>query len=152
LNITQKNDNPVTQGSGFSLSEVCLSPDPIYYTGVDHPDAVLVVSEDGLRELSMNGTLNRVTEETILVFDCDLPLGDTPGRKHEFPFRKEFGARQAALAAASYYVQLTELVPTPAFLDVLKARSPDLETWFLVDFLRKVRGEGRKKVDQPPRA
>jgi 2-oxoglutarate ferredoxin oxidoreductase subunit beta len=151
LNTTQKNDNPVTQGSGFSLSELCISPDPIHYTGVDHPDAVLVVSEDGLRELSMNGTLGRVTEETTLVFDRSLPLGDAQGIKHEFPFRKEFGPRQAALAAASYYVQLTELVPTPAFLDVLKARSPDLETWFLMDFLRKVRGEGMKKVDGPTR-
>lgn len=146
LNITQKNDNPVTQGSGFSLSEVCLSPNPIHYTGVDNPDAVLVVSQDGLRELSMNGTFDRVTEETILVFDCDLPLGDTAGRKHEFPFRKEFGTRQAALAATSYYVQLTEIVPIPAFLEVLKARSPDLETWFLLDFLRKVRGERVRKV------
>jgi len=151
LNITQKNDNPVTQGSGFSLSEICLSPDPIYYTGVDHPDAVLIVSEDGLRELEANGTLSHVTEETILVFDSGLPLGDIGGRKQEFPFRKEFGARQAALAAASYYVQLTELVPTPAFLDVLKARSPDLETWFLVDFLRKVRGERVRKVDDSTR-
>ena len=150
LNITQKNDNPVTQGSGFSLSEICLSSTPIYYTGVDHPDAVLVVSGDGLRELSANGTLAKMTEETVLVFDCELPLENGLGRKHEFPFRKEFGARQAALAAASYYVQLTGLVPTPAFLDVLKARSPDLETWFLVDFLRKVRGEGKKKVDESP--
>jgi 2-oxoglutarate ferredoxin oxidoreductase subunit beta len=148
LNITQKNDNPVTQGSGFSLSEICLSPTPIYYTGVDHPDAILVVSEDGLRELSANGTLAKITGETVLVFDCELPLESGPGKKHEFPFRKEFGARQAALAAASYYVQLTELVPTPAFLEVLKARSPDLETWFLVDFLRKVRGERGKKVGE----
>jgi 2-oxoglutarate ferredoxin oxidoreductase subunit beta len=141
LNITQKNDNPVTQGSGFSLSEICLSPTPICYTGVDDPDAVLVVSEEGLRELSANGTLAKMTEETVLVFDCELPLENSSGKKHEFPFRKEFGARQAALAAASYYIQLTEMVPTPAFLEVLKARSPDLETWFLMDFLRKVRGE-----------
>jgi hypothetical protein len=147
LNITQKNDNPVTQGSGFSLSEVCLSPDPIHFTGIDHPDAVLVVSEDGLCELLMNGTFDRLSGETILVFDCDLPLGDTAGRKHEFPFRKEFGPRQAALAAVSYYVQLAEIVPTPAFLEVLKARSPDLETWFLVDFLRKIRGKRVENVD-----
>ncbi|MBI4528958.1 MAG: hypothetical protein HY695_34605 [Deltaproteobacteria bacterium] len=31
LQTTQKNDNPVTQGTGFSLSEVCLSPRPILY-------------------------------------------------------------------------------------------------------------------------
>jgi pyruvate/2-oxoacid:ferredoxin oxidoreductase beta subunit/Pyruvate/2-oxoacid:ferredoxin oxidoreductase gamma subunit len=141
LNITQKNDNQVTQGSGFSLSELCISPDPIYYTGVSRPDAVLIVSEDGLREISMNGTLDRMTEETVVVFDSGLLLEDGRARKYKFPFREEFGARQAALAAASYYIQLTEIVPTAAFLEVLKARSPDLETWFLMDFLRKVRGE-----------
>jgi hypothetical protein len=117
---------------------------------VSRPDAVLVVSEDGLRELSANGTFDRVTEETTLVFDSALSLEDVRARKHEFPFRKEFGARQAALAAASYYIQLTEIVPTPAFLEALKARSPDLETWFLMDFLRKVRGKqvGNGKLDK----
>ena len=52
LYSTQKNDNPVTQGSGFSLSEICLSPKPIEYTGMESPDVVLVVSEDGWKELA----------------------------------------------------------------------------------------------------
>lgn len=141
LHTTQKNDNPVTQGSGFSLSELCLSPKPIDYTGVLHPDAVLVVSEDGLRELQSNGTLDRMTDETVLIVDSSVTVDALQAEKHQFPFRKEFGGKQAALAAVAFYVQLTELIPTPAFLEVLKARSPDLETWFLVDFLRKVRGE-----------
>ncbi|MEK6570969.1 MAG: thiamine pyrophosphate-dependent enzyme, partial [Bacteroidota bacterium] len=82
LNITQKNDNPVTQGSGFSLAELCLSPDPIHYTGANHPDAVLVVSEDGLHELSQNGTLDRASAQTHLVADSDLPLDGVEGSKH----------------------------------------------------------------------
>jgi 2-oxoglutarate ferredoxin oxidoreductase subunit beta len=139
LNITQKNDNPVTQGTGFSLSELCISPGPIYYTGVDHPDAVLIVSDDGLRELRSAGVLERLTERTVVVLDSGLSLGSTPAKVYQFSFRKEFGAKQAALAAVAYFVQRTEVIPTAAFLEVLKSRSPDLETWFLVGFLRKVR-------------
>jgi 2-oxoglutarate ferredoxin oxidoreductase subunit beta len=140
LNITQKNDNPVTQGSGFSLSELCISPEPIRYTGVDHPDAVLIVSGDGLRELTMNETLDRITAETIVVVDSSLSNSLALGKIHHFPFREEFGVKQAALASIAYYIQLTGRIATPAFLEVLKRRSPDLETWFLVEFLRKVRG------------
>jgi hypothetical protein len=33
LHVTQKNDNPVTQGTGFSVSEVIVSEEPILYTG-----------------------------------------------------------------------------------------------------------------------
>ncbi|NIR33508.1 MAG: hypothetical protein GWO11_03450, partial [Desulfuromonadales bacterium] len=47
LYSTQKNDNPVTQGTGFSLAEVCLSPKPIEYTGMESPDVVVAVSRDG---------------------------------------------------------------------------------------------------------
>ncbi len=141
LNITQKNDNPVTQGSGFSLSELCLSPEPIYYTGVTHPDALLIVSTDGLRELESNGTLERATPQTVFILDSEVAVVGQPGRKYSFPFRKEFGAKQAALAALAYYVQLTEIIPTSGFVEVLRQRSPDLETWFLMEFLRKIRGE-----------
>jgi len=57
LYTTQKNDNPVTQGTGFSLAEMCLSAQPIDYTGMESPDVIMAVSEDGLTELRANGTL-----------------------------------------------------------------------------------------------
>ena len=64
LYSTQKNDNPVTQGSGFSLSEVCLSPKSIEYTGMETLDVVLVVSQDGWNELEANGTVAACRENT----------------------------------------------------------------------------------------
>ncbi|HQT92814.1 MAG TPA: hypothetical protein PL001_12395, partial [Candidatus Kryptobacter bacterium] len=69
---TQKNDNPVTQGTGFSLSEVVLSPDEICYTGIDTPDIVVVVSEDGVRELKAKGTLESAGRETLIIADDSL--------------------------------------------------------------------------------
>ncbi len=48
LNVVQKNDNPVTIGTGFSISEVKFSSKEIYYSGVDLPDFILISSIDGL--------------------------------------------------------------------------------------------------------
>ncbi len=44
----QRDDYPVTVKAGHSVSELILGPDPIEYTGGDKPDAVLVLSRDGL--------------------------------------------------------------------------------------------------------
>ena len=65
LYVTQKNDNPVTQGSGFSLAEVCLSPRPIEYTGMEQPDVIIIASAEGLKELQANGTLGRCSRRDI---------------------------------------------------------------------------------------
>jgi pyruvate/2-oxoacid:ferredoxin oxidoreductase beta subunit/Pyruvate/2-oxoacid:ferredoxin oxidoreductase gamma subunit len=45
--ITQRDDYPVTVRSGHSISEIILSPTAVHYTGVDRPDALFILSEDG---------------------------------------------------------------------------------------------------------
>lgn len=47
---TQRDDYPVTVRSGHSVSEVVLAPEEIRYTGVTHPDALFILSQDGLRK------------------------------------------------------------------------------------------------------
>jgi 2-oxoglutarate ferredoxin oxidoreductase subunit beta len=136
LDITRKNDNPVTQGSGFSISELCLSPEPIHFTGVAHPDVIIVVSEDGMREVRANGTLDRASGATVFVLDSELGVSGLPGITHTFPFRKAFGAKQAALAAVAYYVRLTDTIPMVALAEVLKQRSPELGKWLETEFSR----------------
>ncbi len=97
LFVTQKNDNPVTQGSGFSLSELWLSRKEIHYTGIDQPDFVLITSDDGVRELTAQGVFERVTEKTFIVADDSLS-SEMLGRKALFfPLRKAFGPKNAAL-------------------------------------------------------
>ncbi len=44
---TQRDDYPVTVRSGHSVSEIILSPAEVHYTGVDHPDALFILSEQG---------------------------------------------------------------------------------------------------------
>ena len=115
LFCTQKNDNPVTQGSGFSLSEVILSNEEIFYTAIDVPDVAVVVSADGLAEVGEKGLLARMTCESVLMLDASLPVPETAASVEQYPFRKEFGGDKAALAAVKSLVRKMNIIPEEAF-------------------------------------
>ncbi len=119
LYSTQKNDNPVTQGSGFSLSEICLSPKPIEYTGMESPDVVLVVSEDGWKELEANGTVAACREETLLLLDSQIEAIPPRGRVLRLPLRREANPKRAALAAMAAWLEKNPLLPAEAWEAVL---------------------------------
>jgi Pyruvate/2-oxoacid:ferredoxin oxidoreductase gamma subunit len=121
LYSTQKNDNPVTQGSGFSLSEICLSPKPIEYTGMESPDVVLVVSEDGWKELQANGTLAACGEETLLMVDSQIEPIPPKGQVVRLPLRREANPKRAALAALGAWMEKMPLLPAEAWDAVLAA-------------------------------
>jgi pyruvate/2-oxoacid:ferredoxin oxidoreductase beta subunit/Pyruvate/2-oxoacid:ferredoxin oxidoreductase gamma subunit len=153
LYTTQKNDNPVTQGTGFSLSEICLSQEPIEYTGMETPDVVLVLSRDGWKELRANGTLEHCRAETLLFLDSDLAAGlpapyqDAPlgasardwevgtgrpessgrpaGRIVVLPFRREATPKGAALAAFAAWLGQTSILPAAAWDAALSTLSPE---------------------------
>jgi pyruvate/2-oxoacid:ferredoxin oxidoreductase beta subunit/Pyruvate/2-oxoacid:ferredoxin oxidoreductase gamma subunit len=114
LHATQKNDNPVTQGTGFSVSEVILSPDEILFTGIERPDAIVVVSADGAREAERAGRFAAATEATLVVADdgIDLPAGRGAARR--LPLRREHGPKGAALAGVRALIEMTEMLPAEA--------------------------------------
>jgi hypothetical protein len=115
LYSTQKNDNPVTQGSGFSLSEICLSPQPVEYTGMESVDVVIVVSQDGWNELRANGTLAQLTPTTLVLLDAELEISSVPGRLLRQPFRREATPRRAALVAIAFWLDMEPVVPSVAW-------------------------------------
>ena len=119
LYSTQKNDNLSTQGSGFSLSEMCLSPKPIDYTGIGSPDAVLAVSEDGWKELEANGTVAACREETLLILDSEIQANPPRGRVMRLPLRREANPKRAALSAIAVWLEKTSLLPAEAWEAVL---------------------------------
>jgi len=123
LYSTQKNDNPVTQGSGFSLSEICLSPQPIEYTGMESVDVVIGVSQDGWNELRANGTLAQLTPRTLLLVDAELEISNVTGRLLRQPFRREATPKRAALAALACWLGMEPVVPSAAW-DAVVASLP----------------------------
>lgn len=114
LHATQKNDNFVTQGSGFSISEVILSPHPVLYTGIDEPDAVLVSSADGVAELGKNGMWGRVTAQTRVIADATLELPELPVPVRRLPLRETAGGKGAALAAMEEWLDEFPILPEAA--------------------------------------
>jgi len=125
LYTTQKNDNPVTQGTGFSLAEICLSPNPIEYTGMESPDVVIIASGDGLKELQANGTLARCRAETLLLIDAELAPPGVQGRVLRLALRRAASPQRAALAGLAAWLALSSALPPAAWEAALTSLSPD---------------------------
>lgn len=130
LEVTQKNDNPVTQGSGFSLSEVIISPEEINFTGVAIADYVIAVSESGLKELAAQDIYNRVNDKTIFIVDESIELPAVKVNVLPLPLRKYCGADKAALGAIDYIIRKFEPFPHEKFKVLLEKRFGEYEKIF----------------------
>ena len=119
LDCSQKNDNPVTVGSGFSVSEVILSPFEISFTGIEWPDAIIVTSEQGLAEIRRRGLLGRATSDAVVIADESL---DVRGAL-KLPLRALAGPPHAALAGVLAWLARTRVVPPEALADAARKRS-----------------------------
>ncbi|MCI0626446.1 MAG: thiamine pyrophosphate-dependent enzyme [Acidobacteria bacterium] len=122
LHVTLKNDNPVTQGSGFSLSEVILSETEILFTGVEQPDVIIVVSGDGLKELERNCILDQTKHDTLILADEGLTFPDVSCHILQLPLRKIAGANLAALAGVAWWLEVSQIFPLQALRVALEAR------------------------------
>ncbi len=76
---TQRDDYPTTVKSGHSISEIILSPDEVRYTGVRKPDALVLISQDGLKKSGRY--LASMTEEDVLFTIPEFEHVETRARK-----------------------------------------------------------------------
>jgi 2-oxoglutarate/2-oxoacid ferredoxin oxidoreductase subunit beta len=67
LNISQKNDNPVTIGTGYSVSELKISSEKIYYSAIDKADYIIISTEDGF-----NRIVKEIHKETTVIIDTSV--------------------------------------------------------------------------------
>ncbi|MBI4817392.1 MAG: hypothetical protein HY791_14115 [Deltaproteobacteria bacterium] len=125
LHVVQKNDYPVTVGSGFSLAEVKISPEPILFTGTEAPNAVLIVSTDGLKEVRSRGDLSRLPQDGVVMVDSSLP--DVFPRVWRLAVRKTFGGEGAALGAVSAWVHRTGYLDPESLVAAAELAGPSLE-------------------------
>jgi len=75
----QRDDYPVTVKTGHSVSELVLSPEPIERAGVESPDAVLVLAEEGRRKVA--GRAATLSAAGTLVTLPGLAAIETPARR-----------------------------------------------------------------------
>jgi pyruvate/2-oxoacid:ferredoxin oxidoreductase beta subunit/Pyruvate/2-oxoacid:ferredoxin oxidoreductase gamma subunit len=74
----QRDDYPVTVKTGHSLSDLVLSPVRIEHAGVERPDAVLVVSEEGRRKVA--GRVARMGADGTVLSLVGLEAEETAAR------------------------------------------------------------------------
>jgi 2-oxoglutarate ferredoxin oxidoreductase subunit beta len=132
-NATQKNDNPVTQGTGFSLSEVVLSRDEIFYTGIDTPDIVIIASEDGMKELDSQKVFQRAVEKTIFILDDSFNIPPCNGIVVREPLRGKFTPSGAAFSGIIIASKITGILPKEALTDVAGRQKKSKELLSIID-------------------
>jgi len=109
LQASMKGEYPVTVGTGFSIAEVILSKEKINYTGLDDPDVVIIVSEDGLKVAK-----KRIKNSSRLIADkslMNMGLEKLGSKSLEYgDFIKATSKKGAALAAIAYWIKSENLL------------------------------------------
>jgi pyruvate/2-oxoacid:ferredoxin oxidoreductase beta subunit/Pyruvate/2-oxoacid:ferredoxin oxidoreductase gamma subunit len=111
LHTTMKGEYPITVGTGFSVAEVILSKEPINYTGLEKPNAMLIVTEDG-----WNKVKDRVADNSKVYLDNKIGVETHPTKA----FFKMAGKKGAALSAVSYWIKETGIFPIEALEKVVE--------------------------------
>ena len=114
LNATKKGSYPVTVGIGFSSSEIIISPDKILYTGSEHPNFVIVTSQDGLEYAEK--IIRKMTSGQLFI-DSSLIVPDTKAQITEFDFRQKLKARNSSLYSMFYFLNFTKIFPIEALIE-----------------------------------
>ncbi len=122
LNITQKNDNPVTQGSGFSVAELWFSAHEIGFTGITRPDFLLVTSVDGWREMYSQRVFARLDRSSALYIDETLQVPECDGVVHRLKLRSVFGGKDAALGLLVFVLLRHDILPRDLVLRVVREK------------------------------
>jgi len=121
LHVAQQDDFPITVRKGFSVSSLIISPEPILYVGLDHPDLVVVLSEDGLHRV---GDLTNEAHGALVVADQDLSIGSTPARLvriNPSSWNKDVSRESIALAAVAFALVCAGWISGEALLAAAQA-------------------------------
>ena len=104
LNSTMKGEYPVTVGTGFSIAEVIFSKAEINYTGLQNPNTVILVSEDGLKMAK-----NRITKDSHVIADISLMNNGLENMEKKSLIYGNFiqlaSRKGAALCAIAYWLR-----------------------------------------------
>jgi hypothetical protein len=92
---------------------VVLSPNPIRYTGIDHADYIVALSQDGLNKLQSAGVFDRLSETGLALVDDTLlnPPEGLGARLLRLPMRKKVGSKNAANGALGLVMSHSGALP-----------------------------------------
>jgi len=122
LDVTQKDDYPVTVMTGHSVTELILDREPIDYTGIESPDVVLVLGPHGLRQV--RARLAALPDTAVVYLDQGLPVPDTKARVRRLPFvetGRRVGRFSVGLLGLATVIEEVRWFPGAAFEAAIRA-------------------------------
>jgi 2-oxoglutarate ferredoxin oxidoreductase subunit beta len=112
LQASQRNDYPVTVKTGFSLSEVILSPDPIQFTGIPKADIMVVLFPEGLQKVKPR--LSQMTPESKLYIHEKLLPVETSAQVIPLDLHAAGKKQNWAIAALGEILRVSQIYPIDA--------------------------------------
>lgn len=116
LEVTQKDDYPITVMTGHSIAEIIVSPERIDYTAIESPDYFIVISEDGLKRA--RGRIENLPESCTLLAEESLELPKTRANIIKLPLIKtsrEVNRLAIAIIGIAALLKHSNLFPVEAF-------------------------------------
>jgi Pyruvate/2-oxoacid:ferredoxin oxidoreductase gamma subunit len=132
--------------SGYSVSEVIMSPQPIHYTGISRPEMMVVLSKEGLAKVCRH--LAHMTGDDVLYINASLLPVETRARIAVLDFdRADVRAtrRNVALLGVAAGLRHAGFYPLEAFQEAIRlGHSPEIaeENLALVEASGGVIGDG----------
>ncbi len=112
----QRDDYPVTVKTGPSVSEVIISPDEIHYSGIERPDVLVIVSQEGMGKVARY--LQAMGEEDTVFVAAGLAAPETAARVitvDPAASSPPIPTASRALTMVAHAVNETSVVPFPFF-------------------------------------
>ena len=115
---TQRNDYPVTVRTGYSISEVILSPEEILFPGVISPNLMIVLFQAGFEKVKSK--ISDLSDEDLLVINVELLPVETSAKIISMDFRQTGLKREywALLAVAELLTHL-DIYPLEALKEAI---------------------------------
>ena len=125
LEVTQKDDYPITVMTGHSLSEVILSPESILYSAIESPEYFVLVSEDGLK--ATRDRIKNLPASCTLLVDDSVELPETRASVFRFPFlqtAKKINRFSVGTIALTVLVKFSRMFTLDALETAISAHQP----------------------------
>ena len=140
LRTTQKNEYNITVLRGPSVSEVILSGKQIAFTGLERPDVVIVLSQEGVdRRKSIFGGLR---SDTLVLKTIDTRIPPCAGIIQTLDFKK-MGVKPAdrTLAALAVLAKTGRIIDIDMLKAALRLRFQDKVQDSALELVKRVEGD-----------
>ena len=120
LSVTQKDDYPITVMTGYSVSEIIVSPERINYTAIDTADYFVLISEDGLK--NTKSRIKKLPSTCTLYVEKSLKLPHTEAKIIRLPLittAKKINRLSICIVALAALVKDSGIINLDAFAEAI---------------------------------